>query len=586
MISAFLLISTTAFADLIAKPDCSVAGLTNNCQYFSDHREQAKIELPDKTAFPNYMYSGHPLAPDSQAVKALAANAQVRLKASADIFRILDSLPPESKVSDDFKMALINAVTSPMISQNLTAWASNKPNVTIARSNGPSATVMVPWPPKDENSEAKPVALDQFIQYLESLPEPQKDDLKKRVAEVGNHPTMFGNLSGYGFPPPPAITQERKDRIQYLFKFARQAVLDEISQGRAFGELSSDEQSEYRKVESVELMSPEQSAMMPTCRTKSSMAYFGDYHKFCVCPYAYNYPDSALVLDFGHEISHSIDPCMVHVPLLKVNLEKVRQLPQNVSSWPDALRGNADFIRIISRLQLEQSPYMNTDLSLQVDDPNSIDELAKMGFYEVVDQGVPLERYPQQATLSCLDDKLGLRKTTGKELNLTADAYIRDLQGQPLTANEDLSRLKQDVLKKMERDPDCVATVVGKSHAQEAMADAWGSKVLGRWLTLNPPQNLDQKMAAIFWRMPCSNQPVFPSNDTNSASVRAKAYLDDPHPSGMVLLNKIILTEPRVQASMGCEPDTQLDCLRTLGTQGPIKATPAADKGTEEGTTR
>jgi hypothetical protein len=119
--------------------------------------------------------------------------------------------------------------------------------------------------------------------------------------------------------------------------------------------------------------------------------------------------------------------------------------------------------------------------------------------------------------------------------------------------------------------------VSGQSSLRETMADAWGSKVAGRWETDHPPVSQEEKVAlfgGLATQVCQTNHPVIDPSALTSVSSTARAGANDPHSPGWMTLDRVVLTEPRVQAALGCEPDPKYNCLKSLGTSGKFQSKP------------
>ena len=108
------------------------------------------------------------------------------------------------------------------------------------------------------------------------------------------------------------------------------------------------------------------------------------------------------------------------------------------------------------------------------------------------------------------------------------------------------------------------------------MSDLWSAKVLGRWLTKNPPKTKEEKIAplATFITNYCSEASETQSvlSDANSFDIvnLAARSAESAHPSSRLRADQIHLTEPRIQRALGCIDTKAVSCAKYIGTQGPI----------------
>ncbi len=104
------------------------------------------------------------------------------------------------------------------------------------------------------------------------------------------------------------ITESEKNYGEATFQEVKEMMLDEISKGREFSQLSSYEKNMFERIRTVEFKG------LYECNTsRPNGAYSSETHSIEICPGYLKLPKTNLVRLFSHELAHAIDHChMMH----------------------------------------------------------------------------------------------------------------------------------------------------------------------------------------------------------------------------------------------------------------------------------
>ncbi len=386
-------------------------------------------------------------------------------------------------------------------------------------------------------------------------------------------------FEGTSKPTPPAKRLPR-ERIDELFRFARENLLEEIAKGRSYQSLTADEKSQFRKIETLTKFKLGKSSEHDSCKSDGPNAsYVPSDHTMIICESFLNEPSSLIVQTLAHELAHAIDPCHQRLPLLKKNIAKLLALPKSEDEWPDEIRKNPDSRRTLSRLRAQPAhEYSNFTNVTSLENPKVLEELEKQGWFEVAAPPVPANRNPNLATYNCLKAIPGIREVSNQDIADLARQYTDTVDNgmKPV----DRYAIDSAVRKNMRDYQQCMPSFKGFSQMQEAMSNAWAAKVLGRWLALHPPKNETEKLAAISLELReiCTPEKLGAKAATNlvkPARIAAGEAVrnSEIHPAGRITNDSITLSDPRIQNALQCKPMPNQTCTRSLGTLGPINKT-------------
>ncbi len=572
-----------------AAPQCSLEGLTDDCEFFKKNANKQTIMLPDGTGFPNplttmplkpardpHMHgevANRPMMGMEDPGAAYENVSRQIMTTGARALRVWKSLPSK-KVSPQFQTAFNHLPPLPAFE----AWSGLRPQPLPPGFPPPPKTVVLPWPPSDVNSRLVRVRVTDVVDYLNTLPTRQRNQMR---AIFRDRSRLFSDMAGLeeqlymmsnGQQGPPAANpmgspMEQAQgpgihpKLQSFFAYAQKTLLEEILKGRDLSRLSKEERGAYERVKSVKLIPPEPQ----DCITPFPNGSFKPMdHAITLCPGLEDYPHSFVMRLLGHELAHSFDPCVELMPLIK-GTRKIRELAADESSWPDEIRKNPDLLEAARLVRTNPSEYSSFAPIVEMNDPKSIEKLAKLGYIDIIAPAADSKKSPNVAAYSCIRDQGGIKEVTEKDI----ESIIEKAEIAPAE--------RAAYAKKLKPYAQCLEAPNHVGHMCEAMSDAWGSKVLGRWLSENPPKSEAERVGilAVEARV-CAKGLSSRQLTIRDIVEKTKEKALSPHPSMRSRSNNIVLQEPRVQKAIGCAPTkTEVQCLTKIGTNGPLPSSGA-----------
>jgi hypothetical protein len=537
---------------LAALPACDAEGLTRGCKLFSERRESPVVKFPNGAFIENPLYK-------SNAPKAVRTADSERLKTKAALLRFWRALPEQDRPSDEFQLALGQALPHATVAEAFGGLAHEAPHH--------EAELLLPWPPAREGAPLMAVSSAQLREYFSNLSAERQQEVKKLVA-------AFEPGSSAGKAAPDArvqVAESREARVRDLFNFAQGTLLSEISRNRPYASLSEAEKSQYDRVKNLDFVSLAEAKKEPSCARMAPDAFYSwEGHRVVICPGMYTLPDASLMEVLGHEIAHPIDPCSLQIPLLKVDRKKLDELR---SQEPSQVGHNPDASKLLSNLGDAGSTGMvMLSAVMSTHRKDSVPFVENLGAAKLVAPGIPFKNYPDHRAYKCLTDKVGIREVTSADLDRIARQFVRDRQGKwNATADKTLLR---NVRATLGRFPQCTSPNTAKSQMGEAMSDAWSSKVLARWMEKNPPKNDMERLApmAMFLAAYCKERPTVSTAPTTGEILDlAVDAMTRAHPYHRERAEKIFLTEPNLQKAIGCKPIQNFSCVDLLGSPRAVK---------------
>lgn len=252
----------------------------------------------------------------------------------------------------------------------------------------------------------------------------------------------------------------------------------------------------------------------------------------------------------GHEFGHIIDPCRCQEHLFQ--FDRQRPMAESIKS---ALESGFELSsRQKSELQrLENLRPSHFILALAGLGPQHADALADSTQLKVVSRGIEFKDHPFFDVFECFSEKTPIPTFARDHIDVLARrALLRKLgEGDVMQEQE-----KQDFLAKfksdyMARTRNGFCGIDEQSADGEVMADFFGSLVLGRYLTANPPKSDIEKRAAIsfFAGVHCRS----PDDKKGLSGLR--------HPPSGFRLNYIYLANQQVRDALGCSGEAPHNCL-------------------------
>ena len=583
------LFSTFQIVAAEVKPACTMAAITQDCRLFKERKDSPVIVLPDGSEIPNPLYvkpqpqTGMPTAPPVPSVEKMAEDFRENTRNQVKLLRAWDSLPRSQRVSDEFKVTFQTALLTPA----LQAWANGTPPI-----EGPFPLIL-PWPPGKKGAEFRSVNSAELSAFLNRLPRPQRTLIASQAKEAAqrfsaNYMTgSRGERRSRGTNEIPTATPEQKERIEKAVEYAREAMQQDLLRGRRPEELSVEEKGYLAKIRTVRLEPLDISRNSPACTARTSPAwYVPNQHAIVICPDMYKTPMADLIFVLGHEIGHSIDPCNGRCHLLAVNHAKLGdQMPPEIRT---EIESNRELKQVVDLLKNSGGPFSVLRYREATDGDRVEKRLLELGLIQIEGQRVKNdEGDPNRKMWQCLLSTAQVRPADDRQLAAMADEVERLLR----VNNErikDPSELRKNLLLRLQENRHCLTTPIGPSQISEAASDAHGARVLGRWLKENPPKTDEDRLAvvAFFGNEQCTLENPAAADDSRLQDLffiqRVLAInKNQPHPENHSRLERILLTEPRVQAAMGCKGDPKYNCFAEQLPSGAASSEPVSGSGVE-----
>lgn len=545
---------------------CQVESLTNRCNFFREQGREDGIKFPDGSFLPN------PLKQAAVRTDYESSRKVAELRAQAGVMRALQNIDAP-KISPLFIVAIGGSLNHPTLLSALDQSSSSK--------HHEARPLLLPWPPTDDGAQMRKVSADDLRAFLSSLKASDRTDLVKAISAAqpmaqSNSPNVL-TAPRRAYRVSESVLEQRKIRARELFEEAKALFLDEIKRGRAYENLLEYERNQYQKVKSVRLKSFDAAGSDPSCGGFSPDAFYSPRtHSVTLCENYISWPDASLIEVLGHELAHAIDPCNQQFPVISINKEKTSGLSKSGSELPDEIRNSPDRLELLTAVRESEGVMMNLNEPMMgINGKEAFDFIKGKGYFDVVAQGIPFQKSPLSRAYSCLIKDVGIRELSEAQLQSIGSDYIRSIEeASPLGKKR--KELASSAVQKLKRYPQCIRSREGKTQVQEAMSDLWSAKVLGRWLTRNPPKSKDEQIAALatFITDYCSGtsgKPEKKSAQTNPYEIvdLATRSAESAHPASRLRADAIHLTEPRIQKALGCADAGAVSCTKYLGTQSP-----------------
>lgn len=297
---------------------------------------------------------------------------------------------------------------------------------------------------------------------------------------------LYVNRAGPG-----TISSARLKRVNELFEIAREAIIQEISGGRADKDLSPQARNQVERVRLLHF-SAEESAKVEgqTCQSTSPNAHLSpDPYAVIICRKGMMLPDHSLIFFMGHEIGHAVGPCRMSFPLLKRKGKPV--IDDNAFSKPND---------------------------------------------EIIQPAIPQDHHPDREEAKCLIGKKMGEAVPAK--NEEYQALVKTLMRNSL--DEKKTMQATDWVKEHSA---CFSADGHQNSLGESMADSYGTVASAKLLQEYPPHSEMEKLATM---------ATFIDNLCGPKAKDDKKDAKDPHLPSNERMNKIFLADPRVQSALGC----------------------------------
>lgn len=131
--------------------------------------------------------------------------------------------------------------------------------------------------------------------------------------------------------PPKKVepTEAEKKRMVVIFEKAKLAMIESIRNGVPLSKLTASKKNLIERIRLVEIVHPEemQRDQILRCNAEVVGAFFNPNNsRVEICPMFYKYPEESLLFSLGHEISHSVDPCLAKSHIYEIPTTSLEDL--------------------------------------------------------------------------------------------------------------------------------------------------------------------------------------------------------------------------------------------------------------------
>ena len=409
---------------------------------------------------------------------------------------------------------------------------------------------------------------DQVKTYFKAhVPVADINTMKNNLKQVNDNVTQYSILKT-GYDPvadAKSTTPEQLAKLDDAVKFAKNALINVVLNGRKESEITPEEQESILKIRMIRYRAPTDPMVYNNslCNTKLGMAfYMPSENTINICASENQYPMEGLIRTLGHEMGHSIDPC-------------------NFQFSPNVFTVSADTASLLSKDNSPEAKILiadRADCDQKKIEPCTIRMLNASAYAAMIKVGVlksvfaphtGLQKYPFESITQCLISEQGggfhSNQSDIRELQLAATDYMNRLhEGETLTPAA--QKAENDKIKTLlTLKPECKTAFLSEnSKMQEAMADWFGTNVGSAYLKEHPrtadtPENRVKPIEMLTADY-CESKALMEQPGDHSSMV--DSYIDDPHPDDAHRLEDIQLRDPEFQKYVGCKPSTSFQCKR------------------------
>lgn len=306
-----------------------------------------------------------------------------------------------------------------------------------------------------------------------------------------------------------SVTDAKKARARRLFEYAKSRVLEQIRMGRIDNQLSFAEKEALKKVKLVTLNESSVASVYSAACIGLVPNAFNDSRSISVtlCSNHYDVPDAEMVGTFGHEIGHSIDPCGSQLAVYKADNKRCMNSPSvGVNNGVSVLSRSRPFI------SYEGRDARTTDIKSSITGKCLTEEIAS----------VPIANYAFGDVYQCLLSKSGGGFIAAETKNPIGPAFRRF--------------------------PECEQN----GNVNEAVADWFGSKAKGAWMTEHPVVIANDRAIIALGEngvLHCGQEGLNTQLKAQQKLIQAK----DVHAPDAQRLDGIYLRDRALQKALGCQ---------------------------------
>ncbi len=491
---------------------CDQSLIKESCDYLKSKAAEEYLTLSDGFKWKNPLYQNtqkqNPYSSTNSDVYIDVI--ENKIERQVEIQRILDEVSKKLKLSDKFKMAF---------SQDIYMLTTVNP-AAMGMMN-----MSLPIPIGDESAKFRTVTVDEVKEIFSRFPEKQQKKIKDVVNKgyiksISLTATVMEEIRAQEIGKKKIIT-DNVQRVERLFELAKESLIRKISQGKASHELSGEQKSLIKRIETVKLNhgNDEKVYNESTCVNSFLNAFYRPLgHSINICPSYYSQPDSQIISVIGHEIGHSLDPCYSSKALV---------IPtQSNAKDPSGYR-------MVSSVKSGDT---------------------------AIAQSMTRSAHPLYVVEKCLISKIKIRQAEDVDVRLAAQLKARYEQLDKNLNYEDRKSLEQNFYSQINEDKLCLGSGLLSPEINEAMSDVYGKIVLNDYLVTHPIKNQHDRIAAIasyFQKICNSNGEKEIESDELQGMINK---FHEEHPDTIKRIEKFTLQIPEVAKAFNCKRDPQYIC--------------------------
>lgn len=313
--------------------------------------------------------------------------------------------------------------------------------------------------------------------------------------------------------------------------------------------------------------------------------YNGSMHAFTLCPQVMELPESALKTIIAHELGHSIDPCTLSQPLMKVSDAVPRMppmSPEQMSAAEQALNAQGMYLMNLNGPKPE-AQYV-------VDFFGTAQGGLSQGFsnfrLESAGAAVALQDHPFNSVVNCLTtpQSINARASDKESVRTQLTSSLANVRATGAADTDPRVQQLQNTLANLDglytRIGAC-SFLPGNTQLQEAFSDWIAGEVVGNDLKNLPSEKRRQyafESFSFFTGMDCSvsapdSQPQVDqflnaagcaegNNQTlrDINTIMMNAAQSDSHNHGVERVERLFTAQPQVRGALGCEGEGASHC--------------------------
>lgn len=532
---SFILAAPGAFAE-----KCDIDKLTNNCKVFDPKNQYVTLKNGKKVI--NYSYDS-----GEKDEKPEGPSEKERLEQLKNKARVLELLSkPKKKVSESFKLQMLSEIDGI--------------NYALAGQADKELRVPVYYPPESTNGTLKSMSAEEIQSLFKTYYSPQQ--VKELGALAGPPPGDDGAGSELNpvYKEQKQLTTEKQ--IADMMRFAKESMVKTILAGRKKEELSSAEKDALKKVESVNYHIGAEASDPSACSGVTPNAFYQpSTHQISICPNFLFLPPDAVMSVLGHELAHSIDPCLCQFGLYDVDKSRARAVLKSLNKSKPEDRENYEALQYILS---EAGEKLNSSGIFQTaKNPEKL--LKDLEAKGVLKKEIPEREYqefPFSGVAQCLTNQ-NFRSTTGER-----EKYFKSLRDSGSISEKDVAQLEGA----FKKHPECLPLKGESSQLGEAFADWFGTQVSSEYLAKKTKADADPLEPILFFANAYCASKANASRERSVGEQLARLESDRTasHPADRKRLEEIYLRSPDIAKTVGCSPGGP-QCKHTPGSATPDK---------------